>query len=120
MYSETHSRSARRRASDEFLRQMVGGKLAGKELPVLNLTQPPSHSGGGASCNGSDTNGPGECSVQLSAPSLAMVYAPKQCWRNLLDPQSALENGSLFAELVLPLEVVGNGKFCEWGVNTCK
>ena len=47
----------------------------------------------------------GDCPTHIHAPALAMVYAPRQCWRNLLDPQSALENGTLFAELVLPLEV---------------
>ena len=47
----------------------------------------------------------GDCPTHIHAPALAMVYAPRQCWRNLLDPQSALENGTLFADLVLPLEV---------------
>lgn len=46
----------------------------------------------------------GECPTYLHAPSLAMVYSPRQCWRNLLDPQSALDHGTLFAELVLPFE----------------
>ncbi|MBQ8431459.1 MAG: spore coat associated protein CotJA [Clostridia bacterium] len=120
MYSDTHSRSARRRTNDEFLRHMVGGNLTGNSSPVCNPTPRTSQSRNGTACNGSDANAPGECPVTLSAPSLAMVYSPRQCWRNLLDPHSTLENGSLFAELVLPLEVVGNGKFCDWGVNTCK
>ena len=51
--------------------------------------------------------GTGDCPTCIDAPSLAMVYAPKQCWRNLLEPQSALQAGSLFAELILPLEVGG-------------
>lgn len=52
-----------------------------------------------------DGNGNGEaCPTHVHAPSLAMVYSPRQCWRNLLDPESALEDGSLFAELVMPWE----------------
>ena len=69
--------------------------------------------GGYPSCDGSVENGvsggkpmcgDGECPTCISAPSLAMVYAPRQCWRNLLDLQSALDQGTLFAELVLPFE----------------
>lgn len=54
--------------------------------------------------NGKPSCGDGECPSCVSAPSLAMVYAPRQCWRNLLDMQSALDQGTLFAELVLPFE----------------
>lgn len=70
--------------------------------------------GGRPSCDGSVDNSVSgckpscgtqeECSTYLHAPSLAMVYSPRQCWRNLLDPQSALDQGTLFAELVLPFE----------------
>lgn len=73
---------------------------------------------GGYDC-GSGNGNYGDCPTQIHAPSLAMVYAPRQCWRNLLDPQSALESGSLFAELILPLEVArhtreteGKGRKC--------
>lgn len=109
MYSE-NSRRTTRRANDEFLRRMVGGELTGKELPVMNMTPPGMGNGDEAApgCNGSDTNTPGDCPVMLHAPSLAMVYSPRQCWRNLLDPRTALKNGSLFAELVLPLEAGHN------------
>lgn len=80
---------------------------------------------GRPSCDGSVSGGKpscddrGECPTHLHAPSLAMVYAPRQCWRNLLDPQSALNHGTLFAELVLPFEAgnkrmgtEGNGRKC--------
>lgn len=63
-------------------------------------------SNGKPKCDGSIENPyGGECPTHVHAPSLAMVYAPRQCWKNLLDPASALDNGSLFAELILPLEV---------------
>ena len=73
---------------------------------------------GGYDC-GSGNGNYGDCPTQIHAPSLAMVYAPRQCWRNLLDPQSALENGSLFAELILPLEVVRNTRETEGKGRKC-
>ncbi len=33
---------------------------------------------------------------------LAMVYAPCQPWRNLYEPDKALKQGTLFADLDLP------------------
>ena len=44
------------------------------------------------------------CPTEIPAPALAMVYAPRQCWRKLFEPEDALKHGSLFAELVLPFE----------------
>ena len=34
--------------------------------------------------------------------SLAMVYSPKQYWRNLFDTDRALQEGTLFRELDFP------------------
>lgn len=34
---------------------------------------------------------------------LAMVYAPKQYWRALYDPNEALRRGTMFRELCFPL-----------------
>ena len=117
MYSE-NSRRTVRRANDEFLRRMVGGELTGNELPVMNMMPPNGGDGvgqGTPGCNGSDTNAPGECPISLHAPSLAMVYSPRQCWRNLLDPPIALRHGTLFTELVLPLDVVGGNPHVKEG-----
>ena len=44
------------------------------------------------------------CPTEIAAPALAMVYAPRQCWHKLLDPEAALAHGSLFEELILPFE----------------
>ena len=110
------------RVNDEFLRRMVGGELIGNELPVMKITrevnpnvplaEPPS-------CNQNDDEGErSECPVMLGAPSLAMVYSPRQYWRNLLDPDAALSSGSLFAELVLPFE--GASKSMGTGGKLCK
>lgn len=43
-----------------------------------------------------------------NAPSLAMVYAPIQEWREINDLTTALERGTLFRELDLPLAVAEN------------
>ncbi|MBQ9760993.1 MAG: spore coat associated protein CotJA [Clostridia bacterium] len=40
-------------------------------------------------------------------PSLAMVYSPIQGWQNLLSPAEGLAEGSIFTELIKPLEVGG-------------
>ena len=39
---------------------------------------------------------------RIPAPSLAMAYVPMQQWRDILDCEDALTNGTLFGELVLP------------------
>ena len=44
------------------------------------------------------------CPTEVPAPSLAMVYSPRQCWQSLLDPAVGLKHGTIFAELVLPFE----------------
>lgn len=106
MYSEHNSRPSRR-VNDEFLRRMVGGELISKELPVMNMARldtAPGQMPERPSCNQNDENGGRECPVNINAPSLGMVYSPRQCWRNLLDHEAALSNGSLFAELVMPFE----------------
>lgn len=35
---------------------------------------------------------------------LAMAYIPNQAWQNLLSPENALMNGTIFRELVFPFE----------------
>lgn len=108
MYSDYNRRAAVRRSNDEFLRRMLGGELARGEVPVSNL-QPASASTAreqnAPSCDGSYENTENAaCPDCIAAPSLAMVYSPKQCWRNLLEPQSGLEHGSVFAELIKPFQ----------------
>ena len=119
MYSEHNSRPSRR-VNDEFLRRMVGGELTQKALPVMNTVPTELARGqntGNSACNQNDDEGNG-CPTNIGAPSLAMVYAPRQCWRNLLDHEAALLNGSLFAELVMPFE--GDRKSGEIGGKLCK
>ena len=112
MYSENNRRFAARRADDEFLRRMTGGDLIGNGFPVMNMNDTPTHSflpardvPPGRSCNGSTHKPELDCPTELHAPSLAMVYSPRQCWRKLLSPEDGLKAGSIFTELVFPLEV---------------
>ena len=112
MYSERNRRAANGRANDEFLRRMIGGELIGT-VPVMNTAPRPTlpdYSNNRTACDGtarkSDNHMNGDCPTHVHAPALSMVYAPRQCWQNLLDPTVGLEKGTIFAELVLPLEVV--------------
>lgn len=52
-----------------------------------------------------------ECSMPdvTVYPSLAMVYPPRQVWRNLYDPDVGLERGTIFCELDMPFSG-DNGK----------
>ena len=34
---------------------------------------------------------------------LAMVYSPMQCWKMLIEPEKALDMGTIFEELYKPL-----------------
>lgn len=119
MYSESNRKNASRRANDDFLRRMLGGELTGDGYPVMSVTTPaerPSEpvrreSNNGVRCDGTTGNHANGCTsncpTAIAAPSIAMVYSPRQCWRNLFDPATALSKGTLFAELELPLEAVG-------------
>jgi hypothetical protein len=86
--------------------------------------------GGGCGCGcgsptqigGSDGGGTGICcgfegcgagSWGLAEYPLAMVYAPCQMFRALYDPATALNRGTLFTELDLPLG--GEGGFTAEG-----
>jgi len=123
MYSDANRRSSMRRSNDEFLRRMIGGEQVSAERTVMSSTAPmpfkpiapsvpnlrPNHK---TACDGTprgEANDMGNvggesCPLYVKTPSLAMVYAPRQCWQNLFDPQTALANGTLFADLVLPFE----------------
>ena len=112
MYSENNRRYAARRADEEFLRRMSGGDLCGNALPTVATVAakdvPVRDARGRVRCDGSTQDGvcTNVCESDSFAPSLAMVYSPRQCWRGLLSPSDALAQGSLFSELVLPLEAV--------------
>ena len=119
MYSENNRRTATGRANDEFLRRMIGGELA-HGVPLMNTNVPPratlpDYSENKTACDGQprgENSAPmcnNNCPVQLHAPSLAMVYAPKQCWQSVLDPTTGLRHGTIFTELILPFEASQKG-----------
>ena len=136
MYMENNRPTSPNRANDDFLRRMLGGELKSGERAVMNKAEEASQESRPSDCvfgkvcarregmqneprernargedrpkcNDGDEN-ECECPKYMRMPSLAMVYAPHQCWQNLLDPESALGHGSQFAELILPLEADGN------------
>ena len=128
MYIESNRRAAESRADADFLRRMLGGELNGNDRSRScgrnsNRAPLPSQRGngcsscewrpqarqempqrpeGGCGCNSMpcDTS----CPTEVPAPSLAMVYCPRQCWRSLFSPEDGLKHGTLFAELALPFE----------------
>lgn len=129
MYSDNYRRSPAGRSNDEFLRRMLGGEVIGKELPVMAAERPvlPEYAEGRrVDCTGnviSNTapekeDNADQCPKQVHAPALAMVYAPRQCWRGVLGPMAGLKKGSIFSELVLPFE--GCRKIDGTEVNTRK
>ncbi len=128
MYSEINRRSGMRRSDGEFLRRMLGGNLSGDALPAINGSATLRNDGNKPSpdaqkpvlpeldpnrprCDGSDSESvktPADEATggRIPAPALAMVYAPKQRWTRLLTPEEGLKAGSLFADLIFPLESV--------------
>ena len=115
MYSESNRKNAAQRANDAFLRRMLGGELTGDGYPVMSVTEhaespaaPVRAENARVSCDGAirPTATDKGCPTTIGAPSIAMVYSPRQCWRNLYDPATGLSNGTLFSELNLPLEAV--------------
>ena len=55
------------------------------------------------------------CGEGTARESLAMVYSPRQYWRDAYTPAEALSRGTLFAELDKPLTgvCVSGGGNCE-------
>ena len=61
-------------------------------------------------------NGGGRCADEGTVrESLAMVYSPRQYWRDAYTPAEALDHGTLFRELDKPLTgvCVSGGGDCE-------
>ena len=119
MYSENNKNIGVQRANNEFLRRMLGGELCGGSVPTFSEeppalpeypVRPPCNGDGSDSMSGHDGTCGSVYGSAHSAPSLAMVYSPIQCWRRLLDPTEALKQGTQFSELVLPFEGYRKGK----------
>ena len=127
MYIENNRRAAESRSDADFLRRMLGGELNGNDrsrssgrysdrAPLQSRQEmgdccewapqarqeAPMRPEGGCGCQSMSCNV--SCPTEVPAPSLAMVYCPRQCWRSLFSPEDGLQHGTLFAELVLPFE----------------
>ena len=105
MYSETNRRASVRRSNDEFLRRMIGGELGEIDPRLEKPADAPVDAMGESriSCDGTVSGGE-DCPMYVKTPSLAVAYAPRQCWQRLLTPEAALAQGTLFEELVFPFE----------------
>ena len=84
MYKDNDTMIPRERISDEMLRRMLDGQGA-YENPPSQYTPPVSRKSWG-----------------LVDYPLASVYAPLQTFHKLYDMDTALQKGTLFAELDLP------------------
>ena len=62
-------------------------------------------------CRGNEI-GPVEENSAMEGCPLAMVYAVKQHFRNILDPTTGLSKGTIFAELDLPFMASEGGRKC--------
>lgn len=108
---EKNNRTAGWRSDDEFLRRMLGGNFSNRDLPVMSpsvgIPTPANLDRAGAETRNAD-NGSGTENGNENGccryPSLAMVYAPEQKWKNLTEPAKALKEGTLFCALVKPFE----------------
>ena len=98
MYFSQNRKAAERRAGDEYLRRMVGAGHPAKEESMPTAGSSPASS---AAPEGTPST---PNSSEIRTASLAMVYCPKQAFRNLYEPDVALSRGTLFAELDLPFE----------------
>lgn len=105
MYFSPNRKPSQRRANDEFLRRSVSAEPHAHDESVPTLSRPPEGAMPAPISPLSDQGAP--CKEPLCAPSLAMVYCPKQAFGDLYDLETALRRGTLFAPLDLPFEGKG-------------
>ena len=97
MYFSQNKKASQRRANDEYLRRSsFGAPQNAESLPTASSPPDAPREEQTSTCP--------ICPNEIAAPSLAMVYSPKQCFKNLYEPEAALSHGTLFVELDLPFE----------------
>ena len=95
MYFSPNKKASERRTNDEYLRRSsFGARASSESLPTQS--DPPTDAQGEANATCLT------CQNEEKMPSLAMVYAPKQIFKDLYEPNEALERGTLFRALDLP------------------
>ena len=87
MYTENDTMTPRDRIGDDMLRRILDGNTS-DGLTVRN--------------NRMQTQNQGRETWGLENYPLASVYAPLQRFQNLYDKETALQHGTIFAELDLP------------------
>lgn len=104
-------RSGNRSCDHSYNRPLEEGRRATGQCcewtPQARQEEIPVRPENGCGC-GCQTSCNTSCPTEVSAPSLAMVYSPRQCWRKLFEPEEGLKHGTIFAELVLPFEAVSH------------
>ena len=92
MYNEKEFMTPRDRINEELLQRAANNSSA---LPRANAR---------INCKGEESydHAPARATWGLENYPLASVYSPIQIWRNLYEPEEALERGTLFQELDLP------------------
>lgn len=108
-FDETMSPRDRVDGIDSILRELMGDELEKDPLP----TPPSCRDTGASQAEGCKSLCPNDGFV-----SLAMVYSPYQAFDDLFDTcEEALEHGTLFRKLYLPMTRIGNDKkaggFCQ-------
>ena len=89
MRIEPNSRGSYDADFEQFSRFLRGSRAARESTP----------------CNSNNASAPSQNGCQSNQnidTSLAMVYAPKQKWQNIYDPEIGLINGTIFEELNKP------------------
>ncbi len=119
MYFENNRRTSSQRTNDDFLRRMLGGELKRENGTPCNSQDRASRQGGLGSKRSMPRSEMQEtsnacplrpassctcdCPTQIPAPAIAMVYVPRQCWKDVVEPSIGLAQGTIFTDLVLPL-----------------
>ena len=107
MYERTQPSS--HRVGDDFLRRMLNGELTEKSNRMQMPTTGTRTSCGCEERETRERSAMPDCNAcpdppSPTMPSLAMVYSPVQAWQGILSPDEGLRHGSIFSELILPLE----------------
>ena len=95
MYRENEFGTRRDGADEGYIRRMLDGGCAQGDDGENSTNVTPRRSWG-----------------LVGGYPLAMVYSPYQNWQNLYTPDVALEKGTLFGELDLPIESTNYRRGC--------
>ena len=110
MYFSPNRKASLQRANDEYLRRSATAGGTPRDDSVPTVSRPPEPVPPPAPSPAPDNDQSAPCPASVCAPSLAMVYCPKQAFDDLYDVETALARGTLFGSLDLPFEGRGIAK----------